>query len=131
MQTVTLPSVQRMLVHDEHDVISLRQSVRQMARAAGLGLPKQARITAAISEIARMLLLNGSDVQFTLRVCLNEPRPALEVSCRLPGMIADSAADPSGHTPLLGEACSLVDEWSPAQIQAGTLLTLRMWINQS
>ncbi|GEM_PF-1137133 len=130
MQTVTLSSVQRMLVHDEHDVISLRQSVRQMARAAGLGLPKQARITAAISEIARMLLLHGSDVQFTLRVSLNEPHPALEVSCRLPSVLAETAAE-LVQTPLLGEACSLVDEYSPAQIHAGALLTLRMWISQS
>lgn len=128
MQPLTSPSVQQMLVHDENDVISLRQAVRQMARTVGLGLPKQARITAAISEIARMLLLHGNDAPFTLRVCPDGPRPALEVICRLPSVLPPGHTNIPGNTTLFCEACSLVDEFNPATLKAGAQLTLRMWI---
>lgn len=130
MQSLPAPCTQRMVVKSDHDVISLRQAVRQMARMVGLGLPEQARITAAISEIARLLLSHDSKTQFTIRITQQDvTHLALEILCASPYTIPPgSMPDGSSDITFCAEARSLVDENSLASSDQGLLLTLRMWI---
>ncbi len=127
MQPLSLPQYQHLHVHTEHDVISLRQAVRQMARSVGLGLPEQARITAAISEIARALLLDGGTSRFIIQVVDQDPRPALEVVCVSPHAHAHEAHT-SQNLHALSEACALVDETNLTTLHEGVPLILRMWL---
>ncbi len=129
MQPLSAPCGQRMIVKNDHDVISLRQAVRQMARAVGLGLPEQARITAAISEIARLLLSHESKTQFTIRIVKDVAHPALEVLCTSPYIPRETSSDGSRGSTFCAEARSLVDENSLFTGDQGLLLTLRMWIH--
>lgn len=114
---------QHVAVRSEYDVVSLRQQVRQMARLLGLSLPQQARITAAISSIARALLDAAPGSLFTIQVARRQPQPALEIICILPGVHA--AGDR-----LLYEASTLADEASVLPHNQDTKLTLRMWLTQ-
>ncbi len=124
MQPLSSPQPQNLYVNAEHDIISLRQAVRQMARGVGLGLPEQARITAAISEVARAFLLNGGTARFIIQVTDHNPHPALEVVCVLP-----FAAHANQTSYSLSEACALVDEANLAVFNDGMPLILRMWLN--
>lgn len=79
--TVVGVQPQRMQVSCEHDVIAMRQEVRQMARLLGLGLVEQAKIATAISGIARLLLGDGGGTVFTMRATGSGEQSALEISC--------------------------------------------------
>jgi hypothetical protein len=70
-----------MRVHCEHDVITMRQEVRQMARLLGLGLVEQAKIATAISAVARVLLTLDCTTVFTMRATGQGEHSALEISC--------------------------------------------------
>lgn len=127
MHTLSPSQPQNLQVDTEHDVILLRQAVRQMSRSVGLGLPKQARITAAISEIARALLLDGGTARFIIHVTYEEPHPALEIVCA--SAVAHAHRAHTGQNPhSLSEACTLVDEASLSVLPDGVSLILRMWL---
>jgi hypothetical protein len=67
----------------EYDVISMRQEVRQIARALGLGLAEQAKIATAMSTIARVLIGRNRSAMFTLQTINQEAQAALEIVCVL------------------------------------------------
>src|SRR4051794_37878271 len=68
-------------VQTEYDVVTLRQEVRQLARALGMGLCQQAKISTALSVIARALLLNSPSTLFTIGVASQGAQPVLQISC--------------------------------------------------
>jgi hypothetical protein len=67
----------------EYDVITMRQEVRQIARALGLGLAEQAKIATAMSTIARVLIDRNRSAMFTLQTINQEAQAALEIVCVL------------------------------------------------
>lgn len=119
---------QQLQISTEFDVITLRQAIRQAGRLAGLGPAQQARITAAISEVARALLAAVGDGRFTIRVDEGSAQPAFEVACG-GGPGGARATTPSLYaTPTLVEARGLVDDTRIEAANGATLLLLRVWI---
>lgn len=129
MYATSILPTRQIQVNNDYDVISLRQIVREMARTAGLGLAQQARITAAISEVARVLLLDRSDMLFTVQVAEAGQRRALEVHCVSPVTCASGMPEAVGPCPFR-EARSLVDETTLDMANEEALLTLRMWLER-
>lgn len=120
---------QQLQVHSELDVIALRQAVRQAGRAAGLCPPQQARITAAISEVARALLAGVGDGSFTVGVHAGAgAHPALEVVCS-GGPRSYRAATPNLFAlPAVADARALVDDAQVEATEEGARLLLRVWL---
>lgn len=117
-------------VRHEIDVITLRQNVRQVARALGVRLTQQAKITAAISAVARSLIEQDSAAVFTIQINQYTPQPALEIICVLSGT-QNSHVKTNLETLLqVDEVRPLVDEASIERNgRAGQYaLVLRIWI---
>lgn len=124
-----LTTPQHMQVASDHDMILLRQAVRQAARAAGLGTAQQARFTAAVSEVARALFLVSQQGRFTIRLSEPPGRGALEVVC------ASECADRSGAGALFASssvagARDLVDDACLEPAEPCPRLLLRMWLGR-
>lgn len=118
-----------MQVLSDADVIALRQAIRQTARAAGLSAAQQARITAAISEVARALLTVAGDGCFTIR--LDDKvgaRPALEIACSAGPAGAGTDINPVYALPAVSEARALVDDTQVETAEHGPRLLMRMWL---
>lgn len=123
MQTVLEP--RDVTVRSEMDIVNLRHSVRQVARTMGLDLTRQAKITAAISAVARAFIHNHNQVVCTVQV-IQQPQRALQVMC---------AADVLRHTQTLAqiegqlnvqEVRMLVDDFDLTLIGSTIRLTIRM-----
>ncbi|MFV9505089.1 MAG: hypothetical protein AB4911_11055 [Oscillochloridaceae bacterium umkhey_bin13] len=127
-----LAEPQHMQVLSDGDVIALRQAIRQRARAVGLGPAQQARITAAISEVARALLYGAGAGQFTIRIETGiGNRPAFEILCA-PGHGGNSTdARPIYALPAVAEARALVDDTWVKSGSEGDQLLMRMWLVSS
>lgn len=121
MSSVTLEHVS---VSTDADLIVLRQLLRRSARQCGLSATQQARITAAISEILRALVVQVRSGDVTIRFD-NEPgqRPALAVICATPL----EAYALISRQPLVREACALADELQVAEAAPNQHLMMRMW----
>lgn len=117
-------------VGSEIDVVTLRQQVRQMARLLGLGLTQQARITAAISTVARSLVETSYNATFTIQATNHQPRPALEIVCTSSLMQQDAGNNPTHIKSIMrfDEAQSLVDEADISLQNEEICLTLRIWL---
>ena len=126
------PAVQtrQLHIHNDYDVVAMRQAVRQVARDLGLSLSQQAKIATAISTVARALI--AANYRATMGIRTNElaSQPALEIVCQL-------AMDqlPLEQAQLEGlmqfsEARALVDEASLSLDNGGAVLILRMWLNR-
>jgi anti-sigma regulatory factor (Ser/Thr protein kinase) len=120
---------QQLQIRTEYDVITLRQALRQVGREVGLCAPQQARITAAISEVARALLAAVGDGSFTIRLHDDTAHLALEVACG-GGPTGKRATTPELYaTPGVVEARSLVDDTQVESADGATLL-LRVWLRR-
>lgn len=75
------PDTQQVRVVSGYDVVLVRQHVRQMAWEAGFNLPSQARMTAVVSEIARVALEHHWDAHFTFRLSCHRGWSVIEVQC--------------------------------------------------
>lgn len=80
MEPPSLSAVE-LIVNNEEGVIILRQEVRQLARKLGIGLPQQAKITTAISEVIRKLLGAQQAINITISVAKQQRCPALQILC--------------------------------------------------
>ncbi len=127
---MTTPSLQHLWVCNDHDLIRLRQVIRQQARAVGLAAPQQARFTAAVSEFARMLLREGHTPSFAVGVAPTEDgRSSLEVTCATqPDGPEASLLHELVTAPALASARGLVDDLRLLDTDEGPLLAMRMWL---
>jgi hypothetical protein len=121
---------QQMQICTDSDMIALRQAVRQTSRAVGLGPAQQARMTAAISEVARALLTGRGGGLFTIRLDMRvSARPVLEVACEAqPG--DHDATNNIYQSAVVAEARALVDEAQVEFADPGPQLMMRMWIGR-
>ena len=71
----------QLTVQNELDVVNLRQIVRQITRVLGMDLSRQAKITAAISAIARACVLDKHVALFTVQCSQISVEPVLEIIC--------------------------------------------------
>ena len=123
--TVAGVQPQQMQVSCEHDVIAMRQEVRQMARLLGLGLVEQAKIATAISGIARLLLGDSGGTVFTMRATGSGEQSALEISCT-PSFDAWMDTAYVEERLNLGNTRLLVDEARLSREADELVLTIRM-----
>ena len=117
-------------VQTEYDVVTLRQEVRQLARSLGMGLSEQAKISTALSVIARALLLNSLGAMFTIVVVSQGAQPTLQISC-----VSATTPEASGLAQLeqssyLAEARLLVGDVTVSREAHGLVLKLCMPINK-
>jgi anti-sigma regulatory factor (Ser/Thr protein kinase) len=120
---------QQMQVASDHDMIVLRQAVRQAARAAGLGAAQQARFTAAISEVARAMISDAGESVFTIRTSEPPARSALEVVCAVTGSPPVDAGA-LYLSPNVAGARALVDDAQLDPHDPRPQLMLRMWLER-
>jgi hypothetical protein len=127
----TLPIRSRQLqVKSEYDVVVMRQEVRQLARDLGLGLSQQAKISTAISAVARALIATGRCTTMRMRTDDQALHPALEISCTLAVQQTPEELAQLEQALHVGEARALVDEAGLSLDGSGALLILRMWLNR-
>ena len=117
-------------VQTEYDVVTLRQEVRQLARSLGMGLSEQAKISTALSVIARALLLNSLSTMFTIIVASQGAQPVIQISC-----VSATTSEASGLAQLeqssyLAEARLLVGDLTVSREAHGLVLKLCMPIHK-
>ena len=115
-------------VNKEFDVIVLRQALREVARSLDLSLVQQARITAAISDVARNLLTQHWSMIFAIRVHPVGVRRALDVVCQKPAHQPHPSYIEFESLISIESARQLLDEASFSHAAGCPLLTLRIWI---
>jgi hypothetical protein len=115
---------QRFCVRTDYDVTTMRQEVRRIARTLGLGLAKQAKITTAISSLARVLLARYRSAMFELETTAQGTPAALEIACMLESVPARGVElEQILH---LADVQLLVDETTLSYDTGEAILRLRM-----
>ena len=115
-------------VNKEFDVVVLRQAIREVARTLDLSLVQQARITAAISDIARSLLTQHWSMIFAINVHPVGVRRALDVVCQKPPQQQHPSYVEFETLISIDSARQLLDEATFSHAAGCPLLTLRIWI---
>lgn len=125
-----------MSVRTEHDIVQVRQVVRQWAVQLGLGLVDQTKIVTAASELARNTVSYGGGGTLCLEALQEGPRTGLKLTFedRGPGIADVALALTDGYTSGtgmglgLGGSRRLVNEfdiWSrPGE---GTRVSVTRW----
>ncbi|HEU5011190.1 MAG TPA: hypothetical protein VFT66_01510 [Roseiflexaceae bacterium] len=117
-----------MTVRSEHDVVVLRQRIREAGRATGLTLTQQAKLTTAVSTITRRLLLRCSQIMCGIAMDEQNQSPMFVVECRFTEQTPADGAQAGAHALELHDVQALVDEASVARASGEALLILRMRI---
>jgi hypothetical protein len=124
MQITSRVLPQRFYVTTDYDVTTVRQEVRQLARTLGLGLAQQAKITTAISTIARVMLARYRSALFVLQPTAQGVPAALEIACMLGSAPADGTQ--LEQVLPLADVRLLVDETTLSYDAGQAVLRLRM-----
>jgi hypothetical protein len=131
MQPLSAHHQHRIHVNNEHDVIAMRQEVRQVARTLGLGLVEQAKIATAISAVARVMLVLCEGTMLTMRMTRQGDQSVLEITCapvRWSGLTDLAQLEEQLN---LANARLLVDEANLSERGGEPVLTLRMRLARS
>jgi hypothetical protein len=124
MQITSRVPPQHFIVTTDYDVTTMRQEVRRIARTLGLGLAQQAKITTAISSIARVMLARYHSALFALEPTAQGVPAALEIAC----MLGPAPADETQLEQVLplADVRLLVDETTLSYDAGQAVLRLRM-----
>jgi len=118
------------------DVVAARQSGRDVARAAGFSSGDQTVIAAAISEIARNILMYAKRGEISLSVVANGERQGVVVVARDQGpgirdverALEDGYSTSGGLGLGLPGARRLMDDFEVASaVGQGTTVTMKKW----
>jgi len=124
-------------IQNEHDLVRVRQTIREQAKNLSMGLVDQTRITTAASELIRNMLEYAGGGEVILDLFELENRQAMVVSCvdTGPGIadldLAMSDGFSSGGGMGLGLPGSrrLVDDFFiETKVNVGTTVRLAKWI---
>ncbi|MFD2617336.1 MULTISPECIES: anti-sigma regulatory factor [Terrilactibacillus] len=69
-------------INNEWDIVQARQLGRQISREMGFGHVDQARITTAISELARNIYLYANNGEITIEPIVNLGKKGLKITSR-------------------------------------------------
>jgi anti-sigma regulatory factor (Ser/Thr protein kinase) len=122
-------------IQTEFDIVNLRHTVRQMTRLAGLDLTRQAKVTVAISALARAFLNTDNEVRFTIQVLpqratsTQQQHAALEITCVSKNTQAARNAEHLESMFGLHEIRLLVDEFHIDLTETLARLTLCVWLH--
>ncbi len=114
-------------VQSEFDIVNLRHTVRQMARTAGLDMTRQAKVTVAISALARGFLTYQDDVQFVVHLS-RDVRPLLEIACLSSNAHHAHSGEQLEAMLNLQEIHLLVDEFRIKVVDNTAHLLMRIWL---
>ena len=126
----------RVEIASDVDVVQARQHGRELAAGAGFSTGDQTVIAAAISEIARNILMYARAGEMTLSVVANGERHALEVVARDEGpgirdverAMQDGYSTSGGLGLGLPGARRLMDDFEViSSLGKGTTVTMRKW----
>jgi serine/threonine-protein kinase RsbT len=126
----------RVPIAGDVDIISARRQGRDLARSAGFSLGDQTVIAAAISEIARNIVLYANRGEISFRILSDGNRCGLVVVAtdRGPGIADVELALQEGHSTSGGlglglpGARRLMDEFEIVSAKgSGTTITMRKW----
>lgn len=120
--------MQELVVHNDYDVVVMRQDVRQHARTLGLGLIQQAKIATAISAVARGTLALQQLATFSMQTAKRGPRQAFEILCVAPLGTTNGNQTEIEQALHVQEARLLVDEIELIMEKSALQLTLRVWL---
>jgi anti-sigma regulatory factor (Ser/Thr protein kinase) len=126
MQGVSEP--RHIAVRSELDIVALRHTVRQFARAIGLDLPRQAKVTVAISAVARAFITDYNNVMFTVQIEKQLTRQALEIVCVSPNTRFVRDEEHLESQLQIHDVRMLVDDFTIALRENDVRLTMRMWL---
>jgi hypothetical protein len=126
MQGVSEP--RHIAVRSELDIVALRHTVRQFARAIGLDLPRQAKVTVAISAVARAFIGDYNSVMFTVQIDKRLTRQALEIICISPNTRFIRDEEHLESLLQIQDVRMLLDDFSIALREQEVQLTMRMWL---
>ena len=128
---------QMVKVKDDTDVIHTRSIVRQMAVEIGFSELDQTRITTAISELTRNIVVHASCGDVTISEVQKEGRKGIEIICKDdgPGIVDIDQAMRDGYTTSGGlgigmtGARRLMDEFHvESAVGVGTTVVVKKWL---
>jgi len=134
-----MESMQEINVHlkNEFDIVAARQAARNLSKSMGFGLVDQTRITTAISELARNIVLYAGEGSIYLRSVNDGCQNGIEIlaSDDGPGIADIKLAMQDGYTTSRGLGTGLpgtkrlMDEFSiRSSLGEGTQVVVRKWL---
>ena len=124
-------------VEEELDIVSARQAGREVSRSLGFSLVDQTRITTAISELARNIILYAGAGTITIRKVNRGPSLAIEIVAEDngPGIVDVEKAMKDGFSTSGGLGAGLpgvrrlMDEFElTTKVGKGTTIRAIKWI---
>jgi serine/threonine-protein kinase RsbT len=125
-------------IKSDLDIISARVEARELAKQLGFGIIDQARISTAVSEMARNIVLYTPQGTVTIRIVTNNGgQQGIEVICEDEGegiqdvelAMQDGYSTSKGLGKGLPGARRLVDEFEMESTPGkGTKVTMRKWL---
>jgi serine/threonine-protein kinase RsbT len=125
------------LIRNDLDIISARVEAREVAKRLGFGIIDQARISTAVSELARNIVLYTLQGTVTIRIVTIDGKRGIEVICEDDGpgiedvelAMQDGYSTSKGLGKGLPGAKRLVDEFEiESTLGQGTKVTMRKWL---
>ncbi len=123
-------------VQNEHDIVKVRQIVRQKARENGMGIVEQTRITTAVSELFRNMYNYAGGGEVLIEKGQVDGHQSLIVTCidKGPGIENIEMALSDGYSTGMGMgyglpgAKRLVDKFEIfSKINEGTIVRIMKW----
>jgi serine/threonine-protein kinase RsbT len=123
-------------IDTEYDIVMVRQTIRQCAKEAGMGIVDQTRITTAVSELFRNMYTYAGGGDVVIESGEVEEHNALIVTCidKGPGIENLELAMSDGYTSSMGMgyglpgAKRLVDRFEiESKIDEGTTVRIMKW----
>jgi len=125
------------VVKNEWDIVAARQLGRDTAKKLGFGSVDQARITTAISELARNIYLYAYEGEIHIEVVSNESKIGVRITSKDKGpgiqdvrsVMQDGFSSSGGLGAGLPGVKRLMDEFEiDSNEQLGTLITAVKWL---
>ncbi|MBD8006750.1 anti-sigma regulatory factor [Bacillus norwichensis] len=122
---------------NEWDIVAVRQLGRNAAKELGFGVVDQARITTAISELARNIFLYAGDGKVTINKVLLDGKKGLKIVAEDEGpgiedirkVMEDGYSTSGGLGAGLPGVKRLMDEFDvQSQVGKGTVITAIKWL---
>ncbi|GIN22158.1 MAG TPA: anti-sigma regulatory factor [Bacillus bacterium] len=122
---------------NEWDIVAVRQLGRNAAKELGFGVVDQARITTAISELARNIFLYAGDGKVTIDKVFSDGKKGLKIIAEDEGpgiadirkVMEDGYSTSGGLGAGLPGVKRLMDEFDvQSQVGKGTVITAIKWL---
>lgn len=124
------------IISSEYEIVKARQNVREFAKAAGMGIVDQTRITTAVSELLRNMYMYANGGVMTIEKGIVDDRLSLIITCKDegPGIADINMAMQDGYTSGMGMGYGLpgtkrlVDKFEiHSELNKGTTVRIVKW----